>query len=213
MEGIYAIYKPSGMTSHDVIYRLRRLTGVKRIGHAGTLDPLARGVLVVGIGKTYTRLLHTIMKTEKEYIVEAHLGEFSETDDAEGKKITGSFQVKPSKEDTLQALEKFQGDIMLAPPVYSAIKVKGRRAYALAREGKDVQLEKRPSHINAVEWLSYDWPKLRFRVVTGSGVYVRSIVRKLGEDLACGAYVADLERTRVGDYSAEEAKRIEDLLF
>ncbi|MFA5030058.1 MAG: tRNA pseudouridine(55) synthase TruB [Patescibacteria group bacterium] len=205
MEGIFAIYKPTGITSHDVIHRLRLATHVQRIGHAGTLDPGARGVLVVAIGRTYTKQLTSLILKDKEYLVDATFGAYSSTDDSEGEKTTIPIHSVPSRDEVFRAMQTFNGELYLRPPIFSAIKIRGQRAYSIARKGKTVELPKRKSIIYLIELLDYSWPYLKFRVVTGSGVYVRSIVRALGEILKTGAYVHGLERTRVGSFTKAHA--------
>jgi len=201
MEGIYAIYKPVGMTSHDVIHKLRQATHIQRIGHAGTLDPRAEGVLVVAIGRQYTKQLTQLILKDKEYFADVTFGAFSSTDDSEGEKNIMKVEKIPSISKVSKCLLSFKGEIYLRPPAFSAIKIQGKRAYAIARKGKPVKLDKRKSQIFEIELIRYLWPHLRFRVVTGSGVYVRSIAHALGEALGCGGYVEKLERTRVGAFT------------
>ena len=212
MEGIFGILKPVGMTSHDVIHKLRLKTGVQRIGHAGTLDPLASGVLVVAVGRKYTKQIGSIVQKDKEYRVTATLGEYSATDDAEGEKTKVYVAVTPTKESVLSHISNFKGNILLRPPAYSAIKVRGKRAYALARKGKPVDLEKRPALIKEIECLLYSWPSVTLRIVTGPGVYVRSIIRELGDVLKCGAFVSQLERTRVGDFTKDKCLTLAEIV-
>lgn len=212
MEGIYAIYKPVGITSHDVIHKLRQATHIQRIGHAGTLDPRAKGVLVVAIGRQYTKQLTQLIQKDKEYLVDVTLGAYSSTDDEEGEKTLIKTDKPPSNDQVSQCLQSFKGETDLRPPAFSAIKVNGKRAYAIARKGKKVQLEKRKSRIYEIELINYLWPHIRFRVVTGSGVYVRSIVRTLGEMLDCGGYVENLERTRVGAFTQAQSIPLDDFI-
>lgn len=187
MRGIVAFYKPRGMTSHDVVDWVRRKTGERTVGHAGTLDPLARGVLVVGIGREATKRLGTIEKTEKEYIAEIRLGMTSVTDDEEGTKTLAHGATAPTENAVTQMLKDFQGNITQTPPMYSALKVAGKAAYAYARAGKPVQLKPREVLIKEIELLSYNWPLLRLRVVTGPGVYIRALARDLGKSSAPAA--------------------------
>lgn len=216
LKGIIAVNKPKGPTSHDMIDRLRRLTGEKRIGHAGTLDPLASGVLVVAIGREFTKQIDSLMKTEKEYVAMIKLGETSSTDDAEGEKRvfinvwTGRDSAPlPDESSVKNVLSKFIGEIMQTPPAYSAIKMKGKKAYELAREGKAVEMKPRPVWIKEIELLKYDWPFLRIRVTCGPGVYIRSLARDIGEKLGVGGYMAELERIRVGNFKIENAVKLE----
>lgn len=208
-EGIIAVYKPAGMSSHDVVDRMRRASGIRTVGHAGTLDPLARGVLVVGIGRAATRELATIVQHDKEYLATVRLGVTSSTDDEEGEKTTHAVDIIPAAEAVRAAAYSYVGAIMQVPPVYSALKIKGKPAYAYAREGKKITMQPRRVIIKKIEVLSYAFPDIRLRVVTGAGVYIRSLARDIGATLGTGAYMADLERTRVGDFTKERCINIE----
>lgn len=212
MKNIVAIYKPKGPTSHDIINEIRRITGEKRVGHAGTLDPLASGVLVVGIGREATRELSKIVAKEKEYVARVRLGETSETDDAEGRKTAVAGAKKPLSAEMEAVLEKFRGKIMQKPPAYSALKLQGESAYKKARRGEVLALEPREAEIKEIELLKYEWPFLEMRVVTGPGVYIRALARDIGETLGTGAYLAELERVRVGEFTKENALSPDDLL-
>jgi tRNA pseudouridine55 synthase len=206
---IIAINKPVRWTSHDIVGRVRRITCEKRVGHAGTLDPLASGVLVVGITRESTRLLDDSMRKEKEYEALIYLGAYSTTDDEEGEKTQVSPLLKPSLENIQQTLPEFIGEIKQAPPQYSAIKVGGKAAYKSARKGKALQLGFRSVSIYEIELLDYQWPKLSLRVRCGSGVYIRSLARDLGKKLSTGGYLAGLVRTRVGEFSLDQALTID----
>lgn len=209
-EGIFAVYKPVGPTSHDLINQLRRLTGERRIGHAGTLDPLASGVLVVAIGREATKKLHHYQAAEKEYKVVIRLGAESATDDEEGKKAIISDQ-PPSLAAIKRAIRSQLGQIEQTPPAYSAIKIKGRAAYRLARRGQEVELKPRRVLIKEIELLRYVWPELELTVTTGAGVYIRSLARDLGRILKVGGYVKKLERTRVGEYRLEDCRHLTEI--
>jgi tRNA pseudouridine55 synthase len=199
-KGIFAVYKPAGITSHDMVNRIRRLTGERRVGHAGTLDPLARGILVIGVGREATKRLKDIEAKEKEYLAVIKLGTKSSTDDDEGEKeiITGRI---PIRSEIDKVLDEFKGEISQVPPVYSAIKVAGRAAYRYARAGKPIVLASRRVLVKEIKLISYKWPLLKLKVVTGPGVYIRSLARDIGEKLEVGAYLADLERTRIGEFN------------
>jgi len=207
--GLVAIYKPAGPTSHDIVDMVRRATGVRKVGHAGTLDPLARGVLVVAIGREATKQIAAVVAKEKEYIARVRLGVTSTTDDEEGEKeVHGVEEVlRPEVE---KVVEKFIGKIEQMPPIYSAVKIAGQEAYKRARRGEEVKMKLRQVEIKEIEILSYKWPYLELRVVTGPGVYIRSLARDIGGKLGMGGYLADLERTRVGDFTKEKAVRIEN---
>jgi tRNA pseudouridine55 synthase len=212
MQTIYPINKPKGPTSHDMIDKIRRVTGIRKVGHAGTLDPLASGVLVVGVTREGTKKMHVLVKNEKEYIASIKLGVTSNTDDEEGKKTITlkPDQDEPNEDKVKEALQKFLGHIKQIPPIYSAIKVKGKAAYKYAREGKELKLEPRDAEIKEIELLEYTWPIVRVRFVTGSGVYIRSLARDIGQELTTGGYLTDLLRTRVGEFSLDQALTIEE---
>lgn len=203
---IIGIYKEKGPTSNDVVQEVKKIVGEK-VGHAGTLDPLAKGILVIGIGKS-TKELDKIVKKEKEYIADIKLGMTSETDDEEGEKYNFKVEVIPSIEDLQEVIKKFIGEILQTPPIYSAIKVKGQEAYKLARKGMEVKLESRKVNIFNIEILKYNYPDLKLKVTTGPGVYIRSLARDIGSGLKTGGYLADLERTRVGEFTKENSYNI-----
>ncbi len=208
MKTIFVIYKPKGPTSHDIINKLRKEMGIKKIGHAGTLDPLASGVLVVGVGREATKQLGTIVKKEKEYLAKIRLGMTSTTDDEEGVKTEIKIVGKiPTLGEIKKAIAKFQGEISQTPPIYSAIKIKGKEAYKLARKGQEPKLKPRKVEIKKIDILKYEWPYLEIRVVTGPGVYIRSLARDIGQHLKTGGYLAELERTRVGEFTKENTKK------
>lgn len=210
-EGVFAVYKDEGMTSHDVIDVVRRITREKRVGHAGTLDPCARGVLVVAVGRAATKTLGEITGSEKEYITRVKLGWRSATDDREGDKEEVPSSRIPTEEQVRAALAGFEGVISQRPPIYSALKIGGRAAYKLARAHKQIELSERRVEAKVVELIRYEWPWVDVRLVTGSGFYVRSFARDLGEALGTGGYVDQLERTRVGAFTKEQAVRISAL--
>jgi tRNA pseudouridine55 synthase len=211
MKNIFAIYKPKGPTSHDIINKVRKITGVKKVGHAGTLDPLASGVLVIGVGREATKNLGNIVKKEKEYMATIKLGVTSVTDDEEGEKTAISYKSPVTSDKIRKILQTFIGKISQIPPIYSAIKIKGKPAHRRVRQGEDVKLEAREVEIKKIEIVEYRWPILELKVVTGPGVYIRSLARDIGEQLGVGGYLAELERTRVGEYTKEDAIKIEDL--
>ncbi len=208
---IVAILKPKGPTSFKIISQIKKITGIKKVGHAGTLDPLAEGVLIVGIGRDSTRKLFAELEKEKEYQVLIELGKTSVTDDEEGEKTVWEIGSKPELSEISGSLEQFSGEIWQMPPQYSAVKVGGKEAYKSARKGRLVNLGKRQVLIKEIEVLSYEWPLLRLRVLTGPGVYIRSLARELGDALKVGGYVKELVRTRVGEYRIEDCKSPDDL--
>lgn len=208
---IFAIYKPKGFTSHDIIDEIRKITGERRVGHAGTLDPLARGVLVVGVGRQATKKLGEVVKKEKEYVAEIKLGEESSTDDEEGEKTELEVSKFSSYKNVEKVIHKFAGNIEQIPPVYSAIKIGGKKAYELARKNIKIELKPREIEIKEIEILDYKWPFLKIRMVTGPGVYIRALARDIGRKLGVGGYLVDLERTRVGDFTKEKAIEVSKL--
>lgn len=218
MQGILLIDKPKTWTSFDVVNFVRRKVAAVeekkpknvKVGHTGTLDPLATGLLVILVGKEYTRRAMEWSKLDKTYEVVMKLGETSTTADDEGEKTRTSDKV-PSHEEIAAALAKFTGDIMQTPPIYSAMKVNGVRAYKLAREGREVVLEPRPAKIYSNELTGYDYPFVRFTSHVSSGTYIRSLVEDLGRELSTGAYMSDLRRTAIGEFSLENALDVQTL--
>ncbi|MBI2594050.1 tRNA pseudouridine(55) synthase TruB [Candidatus Daviesbacteria bacterium] len=201
---ILPIYKPVGPTSFNIISQIKKITGIKKIGHAGTLDPLAEGVLVVGIGRESTKKLFIELEKEKEYEVLIELGKISTTDDSEGEKTVWKVPKVPRVPHVSQALKKFIGEIWQMPPQYSAVKRGGMEAYKNARKGKQTILGKRQVLVKDIQILNYKWPFLTLKVTTGPGVYIRSLARELGEELKTGGYVKQLKRTRVGEFKIED---------
>ncbi|RJQ36387.1 tRNA pseudouridine(55) synthase TruB [Candidatus Parcubacteria bacterium] len=208
---IIAVAKPVGPTSHDVVDAVRRASGEKTVGHAGTLDPLASGVLVIGIGREATRKLKNIVGAEKEYIATVRLGATSATDDAEGPISEQPAAIAPSEEAVRAVLQQFAGTIEQTPPAFSALKISGMSAHRRARRGEMPVMRPRTVSIYAIELLSYAWPDLRLRILTGPGVYIRALARDLGATLGTGGYLAALERTRVGDFTLDKALALADL--
>lgn len=204
MDLVVAINKPKGPTSHDMINRVRRVLGIKKVGHAGTLDPLASGVLVVATGKM-TKKLSEIMHREKEYLATITLGVNSSTDDEEGDKNYRQVSTPPSIDLIQKVLTEFVGIIDQTPPIYSAIKIKGRPAYDYARKNKEVILKSRKVEIRQIELIEYSYPELKILIKCGSGVYIRSLARDIGEKLETGAYMSQLCRTKVGELSLGRA--------
>jgi len=227
---ILIIDKPSGLTSHDVVDRVRRMYGIRRacppklqrrrVGHAGTLDPLATGVLIVLVGKA-TKRQSEFMGLEKEYEVVTRFGEVSDTYDVEGKVQEGDRKaaLHLQEQDIRGALKQFVGEIEQTVPPYSAVHVKGQRLYKLARQGKlaGVTLPKKKVLVKEFELLQFtpaksgQSPTARFRIVCSKGTYIRSLIHDLGQALGCGAVVSELRRTRVGDFKVENASKLDSL--
>lgn len=202
---LFAVNKPKGISSNGLLNKIRKLAKTKKVGHGGTLDPLAQGVLVVAIGRESTKKLTESIKGEKEYLAEVHFGAKSTTDDEEGERTTIEVQKIPDLGDIIQVLKSFEGEILQRPPIYSALKIKGKPAYKYAREGKEIDLLPRPVFIKKIEVIAYDWPILKIRVNSGSGVYIRSLARDIGDSLGVGGYLQNLTRTKVGSFDLENA--------
>lgn len=210
MFGFLNVYKPAGITSHDVVARLRRVTKIKQIGHTGTLDPFAEGVLPVCIGKA-TRLIE-YLEDEKAYIGTVQLGSSTTTYDTEGEGVKFSDKIV-TKEEIETALEEFRGDIEQLPPIYSAIKVQGKKLYEYAREGKEVKIEPRGVNVSKLEIVDYK-PELRqlsLRIECSKGTYIRSIANDLGEKLGTYGHLSKLVRVQAGDFALNEAVKLDDL--
>lgn len=207
------IDKPKGITSHDVIDEVRKITGEKRVGHAGTLDPNATGLLIVGVGRETTKNLGKFAKsTRKTYESEIYLGEERDTDDVEGKVVSKAKAVlPPSEQEVRLILSTFLGSQEQTPPKYSAIKVKGKKAYQLARAGKKVKLKSRVVSIHSIKLANYNYPRLELKITVSSGTYIRALARDIGKRLGMGAYLNKLRRTKIGDYTIEEAMVLEKL--
>ena len=202
--GFILVNKPSGPTSHDIINQMRRITGIKKIGHAGTLDPFASGLLIVAIGREATREIDKFVKMDKEYIATLYLGAVSDTHDREGKIL--DFRFKILDLDTIKnTLVKFIGEQKQVPPMFSAKKVKGKKLYELARQGIEIEREPVDINIYSIDFLEYEWPLLKIKVRSSSGTYIRSLAYDIGEKLGCGAYLEELERTAIGEFRIENA--------
>ncbi len=203
MDGLLLVDKPAGITSFDVIRRLRRQTGVRKIGHAGTLDPLATGLMLVLFGTACKHAMQ-LSKLDKTYLAEVKLGETSSTDDGEGAKEFVS-ALDPSYEAVALGLARFKGEISQIPSIYSAIKIDGQEAYKRARAGEQVTMPARNVTIHSIRLVTYEYPYVRFEVHVSSGTYIRSLARDLGEALTTGAYLSNLRRTSVANYRLDEA--------
>ncbi len=209
MDGVIVIDKPEGLTSHDVVVAARRLLGEKRIGHTGTLDPLATGVLPLACGRA-TRLVRFLTASDKEYEATLLFGVTTDTLDVTGEE-TGRSARAPSREEVVTALRSFDGEQMQVPPAYSAKKIAGRRAYELARRDEPVALDPVRVRVSRIELMEYDHDHCRISLTCSAGFYVRALVRDLGERCGTGATLEALRRTRSGDFTLDEAIDLDTL--
>jgi len=222
MDKLLLINKPVNWTSFDVVAKIRgKISEQKKsvqdfsktkVGHSGTLDPFASGLLIILIGK-YTKEQASYMNLEKEYVADLVLGKTSTTGDPEGeiKETPKDKYKKPDQKAVENALLLFKGGIIQTPPIFSAIKVNGKRAYQLARKGESVELKKRKIKITQIKLLSYNFPRLKIKIKCSSGTYVRSLAQDIGGSLKTGAYLVELKRTKIGKYSLNNAKKIEEI--
>ncbi|MCI0685780.1 MAG: tRNA pseudouridine(55) synthase TruB [Sporichthyaceae bacterium] len=217
MDGLVVVDKPAGWTSHDVVGKIRRLAGTRRVGHAGTLDPMATGVLLVGVDRA-TRLLGHLALTEKEYAATIRLGQTTVTDDAEGEltDTASAERVRGVTEAAIRAgMAELTGQIQQVPAAVSAIKVAGKRSYARVRGGEQVELAARPVTVHAFDLVALrtepSWLDLDVTVTCSSGTYVRALARDLGAGLGIGGHLTALRRTRVGPYPIDQARTISQL--
>jgi tRNA pseudouridine55 synthase len=208
--GILVLDKPLGLTSMTAVAAVRRRAGGVRTGHAGTLDPLATGVLVLALGRA-TRSIERLMATEKRYRTEIDLTAFTTTDDREGERTEVAVAAPPDEAAVRAALARFTGTIQQRPPAFSAMKVGGRRAYAAARKGTPMELAPRPVRVDAIEPVAYRWPLVTLDIRCGKGFYVRSLARDLGVALGTGGHCASIRRTAVGPFTLDEARPLDAL--
>ncbi len=209
IDGILVINKPKDWTSFDVVAKIRNKLNVKKVGHTGTLDPQATGVLVLCIGKG-TKLCQKLTGLDKEYICDITLGAKSTTDDAEGEITPVSDATEVPLTSIENILKEFTGTFEQMPPDFSAKKIKGKKAYELARKGKKPELKPAEVIVHQIELLDYKWPVLKLKIHCGKGFYVRSLARDIGEKLRVGGYLSALQRTRVGHFGLDGAVGIEE---
>lgn len=212
MDRIFNINKPVGMTSHDVVYKVRKILKTKKVGHTGTLDPDAQGVLPICVGRA-TKISDLILNKEKEYICEVTLGIETDTYDTSGKVLEKKDTEHISEEDVKRAIENQVGDIMQYPPVYSALKVNGKKMCDLARSGRadEIEIKPRPITVNFIDIISMDIPKIKIRVSCSKGTYIRSICHDIGKELGVGGCMSYLQRTRSGVFSIDRTITLEEL--
>ncbi|MDE5951890.1 MAG: tRNA pseudouridine(55) synthase TruB, partial [Acetatifactor sp.] len=201
--GIVIVHKEKGFTSHDVVAKMRGICGQKKIGHTGTLDPEATGVLPVCLGNG-TRLCDMLTDRDKEYVALLRLGVETDTQDMTGT-ILARRPVEAGEQQVREAVLSFQGSYLQTPPMYSALKVNGKKLYELAREGKEVERQAREVQIEEIEILDMHLPTLQLRVVCSKGTYIRTLCADIGQKLGCGGAMESLVRTRVGEFSLKDA--------
>ena len=209
-EGILLVDKPQGITSHDVVAKMRRIFHIKKVGHAGTLDPMATGLLLILIGKA-TKASQYLMSMDKEYTGTIRLGQITDSQDADGEMLEERDVPELSREDILAEMKTFMGDQYQTPPMFSAKKINGQKLYKLARQGKTVEREPRVIHISSFELTDFVLPELSFLVGTSKGAYVRTIAHDLGERFGCGGHLNELRRTAVGQFRVENSSTIGSL--
>ncbi len=210
MNGIIVVNKSDGMTSHDVVQKVRRRFGIKKVGHAGTLDPMATGVLIMLLGKS-TKLFDRFMAFDKAYRATLVLGTKTATADTQGEVTSQRPFDAVTEEKLVEAFKQFEGEIDQVPPMYSAVKVNGRKLYELAREGKVIERDPRRVVIKELKIEEINFPHVKFYMECSKGTYVRQLAEDIGEVLGCGACISQIERTKIGKYSIKDSVRIEDL--
>jgi tRNA pseudouridine55 synthase len=208
---VFLINKPYQWTSFDVVKKVRNALRIKKVGHAGTLDPLATGLLIVCAGKK-TKSIESYMAQEKEYTGVFVLGKTTESFDLEKEVIEVADSSHLTEEDVKSAVRQLTGNIMQIPPMHSAIKVDGKRVYESARRGEEVKMDARPVTVSEFEIVKFENPEVHFRIVCSKGTYIRSLARDLGEILKVGAYMSSLTRTRIGEFSLDSADDLMDLI-
>ena len=210
MDGIIVVDKPKGLTSHDVVLRIRRRFNIRKVGHAGTLDPLATGVLIMLLGKC-TKYFNQFVAFDKAYKATLILGQRTTTADTEGDTISLKSCEGITKEQVEKVFKKFEGEIQQVPPMVSAIKVNGRKLYELARKGIEIKREPRQVNIKCLNLEEINLPDVRFYVECSKGTYVRQLAEDIGNELGCGACISRIQRTKVGPFLIEDAVKIEDI--
>ncbi len=209
-EGILLVDKPKGITSHDVVDRVRRIYRMKKVGHAGTLDPMATGLMIILVGKA-TKVSQYMMSMDKEYTGTMKLGEETDSQDAEGEILVTKEVPELTEEGVRSEMKTFLGDQYQTPPMFSAKKVNGQKLYKLARQGKTVQREPRVINISKFEMTDFSLPEISFLVGCSKGAYIRTIAHDLGQKLGCGAHLNVLRRTGIGQFRIEQADTLEVL--
>jgi tRNA pseudouridine55 synthase len=210
-EGIILVNKPKGLTSHDVVDFVRRRLKIKRVGHAGTLDPLAEGLLIILVGRRYTKRFCEFVNFDKEYIGILKLGETTTTGDSQGQVLEKADYSHIDEEKIKEAFSSFEGEIEQIPPMISALRIGGKRLYRLARKGIVVERKPRKVRIYSLKILKINLPLVEFYIHCSKGTYVRKIAEDIGEYLGCGAHIVGIKRTKVGPFKLEEAVELNDI--
>lgn len=208
--GIFLIDKPKGLHSFNIVSRVRRILNLKKVGFSGTLDPLASGLMIVASGQA-TKLLDLFHNLSKEYEAEIIFGQTSSSFDLEQAVVINESAQEFSKDELLKAINKFVGEQMQQVPVYSAVKVQGKKLHEMARRGKEVIAPKKKVNIFKIELLEFEYPKAKISVACSAGTYIRSLVSDLGNELGTGAILSDLRRIAIGDYTIEKAAKVDGL--
>jgi len=205
--------KPCGITSHDVVDRIRKITGEMRVGHAGTLDPFASGLLILGVGRNSTSKISYFLGLDKKYEAEITLGEERKTDDITGETRQDGLRSGrvPSKEEVLEIVKSFEGEQEQIPPFFSAIKSGGKKSYEMARKGKFLNLKPRKITVYSIEVIDYSYPKIKIICKVSSGTYIRALARDIGRKLKTGAFLSSLRRLSIGDFKVENSVSLEKL--
>jgi len=210
MDGLILVDKPQNFTSHDIVLKIRSILNIKKVGHCGTLDPLATGLMLLALGKA-TRLFPFLSNTDKVYEGLVRLGFSTDTYDSAGKPTSSEDKNYPLKANLLKAIKKFEGEIQQVPPPYSAKKYKGKPLYVLAREKKEFELRPSKVFIRFFQLIKYNPPLLKFKVKCSSGTYIRSLAHDIGQDLGCGAHLSELTRKDVGNFNIKESHAIGEI--
>ena len=206
--GILLVDKPKGITSHDVVAKMRRVFQIKKIGHAGTLDPMATGLLLILVGKA-TKASQYLMSLDKEYAGTIKLGEATDSQDADGEIVMTKQVPELTKAEVAKVMKTFMGDQYQTPPMFSAKKINGQKLYNLARKGKEVPREPRVIHISRYEITAFELPEISFIVRSSKGAYIRTLAHDLGDRLGCGGHLSALQRMAVGQFRVEESSTVE----
>ncbi len=208
--GFLLINKPAGWTSFDVVAHIRKMTGIKKVGHTGTLDPAGEGLLIVCIGKG-TKYIKYITDYDKTYLCKGFLGEKRDTDDKDGKVVFRGNIDNITEEKFKEVFFKYRGKFIQKVPLFSAVKKNGKRLYEIAREGKEVELPEKEVEVKESQLLSVEFPFFTFRMKVSTGTYLRSIVRDIGDELGCGAYLYSLTRESIGPFHIDKSVKLSDL--